>query len=574
MGYMILSWQGRARPDGYEALLSAAENIGLAQKASGTAWTILASPGQRIGQASKGGILIGDLFRRDGSRADLERVGWPSGTSPSDIEAELGRDFWGRYLAVIEDDAGALQIYRDPSGGIPCLFLEGGGYDVIVADLMATRRLDLARLQIDWSYLGHHIAYNGARSPRTGLVDVLELLPGQSLTLRTGRPVVSTWWRPADFLGAKPFLDPDEAARALYGAIERTTSALARAEGPIIIELSGGLDSSLIAIALRRRPQTYAVNCTTSGPEGDERHYARQVASAAHLPLIEHELSPSDIDFRRPPAPWMPRPGRTTVLQTVDGVFSEEGQRVSATAFLNGTGGDSIFFYRLLAQGLGGGFLRSVQDVAELTGASFWRAGRAAIRLALKRSPPYQPSGHPEFLTPAFRPSALDPHPWLEGLEAASPGRLRHVRGIVAVHGHVDGHDRNQVAPVVAAHAAQPVLETVLRIPTWMWISGGRDRAVARQAYAAKLPADVLNRRSKGRINRFIAEAFEANRAVIGSLLRQGVLAREGVIDMAIVDATLAAPLVSGDTSFMGVIRLVDVELWAQGWTAAPGLRS
>lgn len=579
MAYLVLTWPGRPRPESYDAILARASDHGLAVADSGLSWTLLADGRERVGAMGAGGLVLGDLFRRDGHRAGLERIGWPPGAAVDVIGSDLARDFWGRYLVlVVGEDGGELRFFRDPSGGVPCLHAKSGGYDVVASDLAVSVGLGVIEPEIDWAYVGRHVAYNGARSQRTGLVGVSELLPGQVLTVSGQKVEITSYWRPADVLRHKPFSEPRQAAEALFSAIERTVGALAGAESSIVVELSGGLDSSIIAMALRRRARTYAVNCATQGPEGDERGYARQVAEAAGFPLTEHELNPADIDFTRPPAPWMARPGRTTVLQSVDAVFGKEGRRVAASAFFNGTGGDSIFFYtqsaapatdRLFAEGPGMGFLETVGDVADLTGASVWRAGQAAIKLALKGRSAYQPSGHPELVAERFRPDGPDPHPWLEGLEKASPGRLRHIRGIVAVHGHVDGHDRNQVAPVIAAHAGQLVLEAVLKTPTWMWVAQGRDRAIAREAYARLLPRDIYNRRSKGRINRFITEAYEANRSVIRAVLHDGVLARHGVIDLDAIDAILAAPLVLDDTAFMGLIRLVDVELWAQGWTRA-----
>jgi asparagine synthase (glutamine-hydrolysing) len=579
MAYLILTWPGRPRPGSYDTVLARASDQGLVVAHSGLSWTLLADGRERVAAFGHDGLVLGDLFRRDGHRADPERIGWSPGASVEGFGSDLARDYWGRYLVLVAgEDGGELRFFRDPSGGVQCLCAKGGGYDVVASDMAAGVGLGLIQPEIDWAYVGHHVAYNGARSQRTGLVGVNELLPGQVLTVSDKKLETASYWRPADVLRHKPFSEPRQAAEALFSAIERTVGALASVESSIVVELSGGLDSSIIAMALRRRARTYAVNCATHGPEGDERAYARQVAEAAGIPLTEHELNPADIDFTRPPTPWMARPGRTTVLQSVDAVFGEAGRSLAASAFFNGTGGDSVFFYtqsaapatdRLFAEGPGMGFFETVGDVADLTGASVWRAGHAAIKLALKGRSAYQPSGHPELVAERFRPDEPDPHPWLEGLETASPGRLRHIRGIVAVHGHVDGHDRNQLAPVIAAHGGQLVLEAVLKTPTWMWVAQGRDRAIAREAYARLLPRDIYNRRSKGRINRFITEAYEANRSVIRTVLHDGVLARQRVIDLAAVDKILAAPLVLDATAFMGLIRLVDVELWAQGWTRA-----
>src|SRR3546814_18791962 len=49
-----------------------------------------------------------------------------------------------------------------------------------------------------------------------------------------------------------------------------------------------------------------------------------------------------------------------------------------------------------------------------------------------------------------------------------------------------------------------------LSIPTWQWVRGGRDRAVARAAVADLIPALIAQRRTKGGPTGFLRRVFNA----------------------------------------------------------------
>ncbi|MBI1684220.1 asparagine synthase-related protein [Caulobacter hibisci] len=523
-----------------------------------------------------GGVIFGVLFTREPSP---RRVGDQADFTAPALRSRqrLASDYWGRYVAVlVEAEPDLVSVSRDPSGQTPCLHAVIDDVDYVFSHPGLVVDLGLLAPRVDWRQLAHHIAYRGARTLRTALVGVDELPPGDTLVLSGRGRTSAAFWRPRDFVGVDRHLGDDEAAPRLFAEVERTVAALASAEGAIVLELSGGLDSSIVALALRGRSNVHAVNVTTEGPEGDERRYARQVSATAGLPMVELGLTASDIDFEAPPRVRLARPGRSTVLQSVDAAFLREGRARGATAFFNGAGGDSVLGYfnsaapvvdRLRVEGLGPGLATTVLDIAALTGATAWTVARLALRISLQRPAARGASPDLEHLSPAFWDLEPPARPWLEGLEQATPGRRRHVEAVLGIHGHLDGLDRSLAGRIISPHVAQPVLELALRIPTWLSVAGGRDRAVARQAYAALLPSDVFNRRSKGRINRFIAQAYQSNLPVIKRVLFNGRLAEQGVLDLEAVGRTMSGPVEMDDARFMSIVRLVDVELWARSWT-------
>src|SRR3546814_14602438 len=70
-----------------------------------------------------------------------------------------------------------------------------------------------------------------------------------------------------------------------------------------------------------------------------------------------------------------------------------------------------------------------------------------------------------------------------------------------------------------------------LSIPTWQWVRGGRDRAVARAAVADLPPALIAQRRPKGGPTGFPRRVFNARAADAIRTLVDGRLMAAGVLD-------------------------------------------
>jgi asparagine synthase (glutamine-hydrolysing) len=105
-----------------------------------------------------------------------------------------------------------------------------------------------------------------------------------------------------------------------------------------------------------------------------------------------------------------------------------------------------------------------------------------------------------------------------------------------------------------------------MRIPSWLWVAEGRDRAVARHAWRDILPPLVLERRTKGGLDTYAVEAVMRSRSDLLPFLLEGHLAANGVIDRHKVEAALNRPPRRTDQSVYQLLQLVDVEAWARAW--------
>jgi len=143
------------------------------------------------------------------------------------------------------------------------------------------------------------------------------------------------------------------------------------------------------------------------------------------------------------------------------------------------------------------------------------------------------------------------------------------MRSIFATVAHQGGSARDTYAPSLYPLLTQPVQELCLAIPSWLWAHGGRDRAVARAAFADLLPSEIVNRRSKGAVDGFCFRLFTHNRSLIRKLLSDGYLSSQGLLDRTALDSWFDTPIPSRDASYFRILSLVDIEIWLLDWLCA-----
>ncbi len=126
--------------------------------------------------------------------------------------------------------------------------------------------------------------------------------------------------------------------------------------------------------------------------------------------------------------------------------------------------------------------------------------------------------------------------------------------------------DGNRTTPVLLS---QPIIELCLRIPTYVWIVGGRDRAIARRAFADVLPRQVVRRTSKGLIDRYNRIMLDRNAGFLREMLLDGELVKAGLLDRSRLDACLVPGEVSTSFEYNEVLRQhLCTEIWVRRWRA------
>jgi asparagine synthase (glutamine-hydrolysing) len=174
----------------------------------------------------------------------------------------------------------------------------------------------------------------------------------------------------------------------------------------------------------------------------------------------------------------------------------------------------------------------------------------------------------PAFLTAAARDAAAraEPHPWLADLQGVAPAKRRQIAGLV--HGLLfsGASERGRQADLVHPLLAQPVVEYCLASPADVMTAGGRDRAFVRKAFADRLPAEIIGRRSKGNLSAYYSRMVAASLPLLRSRLLEGRLVAERLVDRDALEAALDVDELMWRGRCGEIMDLVTLEAWVQAW--------
>ena len=525
------------------------------------------------------GCILGSLFPRHGPAERLMRL---AAAEFHSIKSSNGKalldNYWGGFVAAVET-ADGITILRDPSGTFPCYRSKAAGCSIFASD--AELLVDAGvEIDVDFHAIGRQLYRAFVPSAETALSGVRELLAGFALRLVADEEKLQLWWSPWDHVTDSVECSKDTSEQ-LSRTVRHCVQAWASSHRRLLLSVSGGLDSSILAACLASsKTDTFCLTMFADDPGGDERAYARTLCDHLGLPLIERPYRLEDIDIAEPLAPHLPRPRDRTQANAYERVHLEVANEIGADAFVTGNGGDSVFGYsqsaapvadRYLAEGLRRGVITSLIDVCSQTGCSMSDAVRQAWRLA-RTTPLYrvQPSFH--FLAAEFRGSlgAADlHHPWLDAPNGALPGKAAHIASILRVQPNLEA-SRGYYLPVLSPLMSQPILEACLAIPSWEWRAGGRDRSLARRAFANELPRTILERRAKGGTSGFSAKLLDHFRRPIRDRLLGGRLAANRIIDSASIAEALRDEAPVGHLERVRILELVNAEAWIEHWTQRP----
>jgi asparagine synthase (glutamine-hydrolysing) len=533
-------------------------------------WTVCLPPDARpiVGEAAPF-MIFGTLF--SGSGHGTGSAIYPK--TAQDLVSTGGRSLlgshWGAYVVLSADPVTqAVCALRDPTGMQPCLWTAVRGGAVLSSSVDLLLAASNTPNSVDLTTLIQTMSFQNLRDSATCIAGVSELLPGMTLTVeRENRISVACAWSPWSFVyDSRTRLAYQDAVESVRGAVSQGVRRWQHRSGKILLELSGGIDSSIIAAALAEDQDAIAVTFVARDPEGDERRYARAAAKAAGLELHEIWLDPNAIDVARSSAAGLPRPSTRMFGQHADDAATQIAGEVGTTAFFSGGGGDNVFAHLqsaapaadLVRLGNHRGAARTMRNIALANRADMGTILRRTLRIALRHNPRIRWQGDFRYLSVTDVALSTN-HPWLEAPIGALPGAQARVASLIRTQNHVDGHARTAFAPVMFPLLAQPVVEACLAVPSWMWLEGGLDRSIARSAFAAELPAIIATRRTKGGFDGFTRAIFTTHRMALRDMILGGRLAAAGIIDRDQLAPLFAEGAILPDYR---LLMLGDVEAW------------
>jgi len=525
------------------------------------------------------GMVIGPIFAT--GKSDPATL--PSDVAPSSEPSELHRfsqDHWGNFVAILRDDTGGFHVLRPAFGRLPCFHAMQGDQLILASDMALLSLGGWRSRGVDWSAILRRLALKDIPSPSTCLTGVQELRGGSRLHFTPKSLSVTQTWNPWERAGRRHWIDDrDEAAHLIRRAVSTATRASIMGTQRALLMLSGGIDSSVLAAALGTHGCPFTCfNLASRGAIGDERHYARMVASHLGAPITEAQWDVGVVDITRSHAQDQPNPLARSFMQGTSRLLREAVGASGADLTIDGGGGDNVFFSLrsiapvtdafLRGRSLGAGWstARSIAAMADVSALTV--LGRAASR-AFRQSPAYRWRPMTQFLSPQVMSDAalLPRHPWLEPPRGSETGTAAHIALIAAAQGWAEGNDIGSPVRHVTPLTTQPVVEACLRIPSWWWFRRGQNRIVARDAFRDRLPSAVVNRSTKGTPDSYIAEIFTANRPAIRAMLLDGHLRRAGLLDLPLLERALDGEGYVQGTAYHRILHLADVEAWVAGQT-------
>lgn len=536
------------------------------------------------------GVVLGNLFRRhEGGESPVLPGPFPAGEAETILQHRgraLVTDWWGRYVAFLRGEDGQITILRDPSGTLPCFALEHRGVHLVFSWLEDL--LDLPSVGIPpiaWDRLSAHLQFGDLGGHQTVLDGVDRILPGEAVHLHRGGKDRVLHWNALSFASDVLDEDPAQLASRLRDTVRNCVRSWAGGRGRILLRLSGGVDSSILATCLNRETTTteaLCVNYHSPGADTDERHYARLAARHARLHLIECKR---DDGFRLDKVlrvALTPTPSTYVGRMAASVRDAELSQRHGAPCLFTGAGGDQLFFELrtwwpaadfLRLHGLARGAWRAAMDAARLAQMSVYRT----MGLALRNRLGLTARGDSLAWSPAllggaaasFEASERYQHPLLRQATGLPIGKLNHVRMLLHPLAYYDPYERERAPAVVNPLLSQPLIELCLQLPTYVLTLGGQGRSLARRAFAADLPPDIAARRSKGSIDQHLKTVLASNLPFARAMLLDGELAARGLLDRGKVEVALSGKPQTAAVHVTEIHGHIAVEAWLQRWRSA-----
>jgi asparagine synthase (glutamine-hydrolysing) len=519
----------------------------------------------------------------------------------------------GMFAFALWDDARRrLVLARDAMGEKPLYLYEREGRLLFASEMKALLRSGEVPFELDPEGVDLFFHYQYVPEPRTAVRGVRKLDAAHLLVVNVEpwRVEERRYWRMED----APPLEGDAPA-LIREQLEAVGALVTRADVPVGVALSGGLDSSAVAaVAARQRPgELHAFSVGYPGrPEGlDERAEADALARHLGLPFHEVEVETQEVVELFPELNyWRDDPVADYSGHAYYAVMRKARER-GVPVMLQGQGGDELFWgyphLRRAAQESfeketlrGGGLVAPLRYLkpaapASLSGAglSSWARDLGGARSGWRRMREHRasPAGRLVFydLSPDFRAAAegvgrLYGGPFAEqlndgGADSVFTLPLPWPRVDVALtrlvsdtylraNGVAQGDrlamassvelrlpllDRRLVETVVGLRKAR----TDVRLPPKAWL---------KRAVEGLLPEWVLSRPKRG----FAPPVGEWHRALFaahGGSLRGGYLVQSGVLNEEGAEHLARGPFPEGLTSPLSFKALV-LEQWCRRMSA------
>lgn len=247
-------------------------------------------------------VFNGEIYNYRRLRTELEAAGTRFRTS-GDTEVALaaytawGTDCFARFegmfaIVIVDRDSEELIAARDPFGIKPLYLARRGRLTSLASEMRPLARL--FPVAVDPTALSELLVFRFAAGRLSNLAGI-ESLPGGSCmvqSLRTGEHRTHRFCDPIDSIRPDHGIDPDSAVEQARAAVIASVRDHLASDVGYTVQLSGGVDSSLVSAIARRETEgsiaSFGVHIP--GYDQDEAPYRRQAVERIGLEHSEITL--------------------------------------------------------------------------------------------------------------------------------------------------------------------------------------------------------------------------------------------------------------------------------------------
>jgi asparagine synthase (glutamine-hydrolysing) len=173
------------------------------------------------------------------------------------------------------------------------------------------------------------------------------------------------------------------------------------------------------------------------------------------------------------------------------------------------------------------------------------------------------------FVNPAIIPTDFMDYiwqPWLADCSDIPPGKRWQICLLAClIHRH---------RPIPALQYAcehhplfsQPLLELCLRIPIYVLLQGGVNRALERAAFWDRVPGEIIQRENKGTVSTSIMTKVRECLPFLRELVLDGVLVKERIVERTSLEPFLVGNRPVTHRVLWPFLSCIAAEVWARKW--------
>ncbi|WP_277398105.1 asparagine synthase (glutamine-hydrolyzing) [Pseudomonas sp. MPFS] len=492
----------------------------------------------------------GHVFRSNG---DMEVILHLYEEYGADLTDHLNGQF---SLALLDRRSGRLWLFRDQMGITPLHYAVFGNTLVFASEIKAILQHPAAYRAIDPIGLDQVLCFPGLVSPRTMFKGVCSLPAGHRLLVEGGQITQDVFWD-MDYpvQGAQlQVADEREVIEQFLGVFDAAVARRLRADVPVGLYLSGGLDSSFVAASVKAVAPDYPLTTfSVVFPENraiNERVYQLLMARQLGSRHIEIAFEQERIAKVLPDMVWHSECPVTETYNTCTMAMAAAARAHGVPVVLGGEGADELLAgypgYRFDAFSRQRGSEALSQEEA-FAREQLW--GNANVRYE-RHYGDYR----------AFRRRFLSAD--VEHLLLAEDSLSRPVIDVAKVQGrhpvdqrsyldlklrladHLLGDHGDRMNMVSSIEGRFPfldpeVVEFLRRVPPHLKLNGMDEKYLLKQAAIARVPKAIIQREKFGFRAPGSSFLLAQNREWIHDMLAPERVAREGFFDAKAISAEL-----------------------------------